>query len=190
MKKRIKEILGNKYIGIAAILISLAFLFLIATGPKLAHFSAEEGSYLTHNVLSELQNVDGTPIKVNPAIKTQWINGKQLRIKTSVNLECGEEITGGNFEIRGDTIILKYDKSITCFGHCHCMDNGAGLTYVLTDLEEKDYEFQIEGGMNPVSFIAYLLWAALYLVVEIINGIVYLALYLLAELIKFLTGQN
>lgn len=81
--------------------------------------------------------------------ETFWLNNNTLQIKAYVKINCAADIKQGNFEIRDDKIILKY-ASTRCnpCTSCECTHE---LTYKLTDLDKKDYEFELKEEWNILS---------------------------------------
>lgn len=77
--------------------------------------------------------------------ETNWLDDKTLHIKAYVSINCAEEITGVDFEINDDKIILVYDsprcgENFTC-ARCMCAHE---LTYHFSELEKKEYSFELK----------------------------------------------
>ena len=70
-----------------------------------------------------------------------WVDDTTLVVTAYVNINCAEEITGGDFKIYGDKIILEYTspECETCT-FCLCAHK---LTYRFTNLEKKEYHFEL-----------------------------------------------
>lgn len=72
----------------------------------------------------------------------KWLDDTTLQVKACVRINCGEKIEGGDYEMIGNKIILSY-KSPLCKELCmDCMCDH-GLTYKFTNLEKKDYQFEL-----------------------------------------------
>jgi|GEM_PF-1441708 len=77
--------------------------------------------------------------------ETNWLDNETLQIKAYVSINCAEEIVGGDFEINDDKIILMY-ASPRCgddFACARCMC-AHELVYRLSDLEKKEYSFELK----------------------------------------------
>lgn len=74
--------------------------------------------------------------------KVDWIDDTTVVVTVRVNINCAEEIEGGDFYILGNTITLKYisPECKTC-AFCLCAHE---MTYKFTNLEKKDYQFELE----------------------------------------------
>jgi len=74
--------------------------------------------------------------------KTEWLDDTTLVVTVYVGINCAEEIEGGGFQIFDSRIILEYTcpKCETCT-FCLCAQE---LTYKFTNLEKKEYQFEIE----------------------------------------------
>ncbi len=70
-----------------------------------------------------------------------WLDETTLEVKAVVAINCVETIKGGDYEVIGNKIILKYRPSgcETC-ATCLC---AAELGYKFTNLEKKDYELEL-----------------------------------------------
>ena len=73
--------------------------------------------------------------------EVQWLGSTTLLIKAFVNINCAESMMGGDFEIDGNTVTLKYQhtKCTECTS-CECIHE---LTYQFTNLERRDYQFKL-----------------------------------------------
>ncbi|KYK29210.1 MAG: hypothetical protein HXS48_01805 [Theionarchaea archaeon] len=71
-----------------------------------------------------------------------WIDDTTLVVTVLVGINCAEEIEGGDFRIVGNTIILQFTspQCETCT-FCVCAHE---LTYKFTNLEKKEYQFELE----------------------------------------------
>lgn len=73
---------------------------------------------------------------------THWVDDTTLVITAMVGLNCAEKIESGDYKIIGNTIILEYTapKCEVC-ATCECAHE---LTYRFTNLEKKDYSYELE----------------------------------------------
>jgi hypothetical protein len=73
--------------------------------------------------------------------KVEWENNT-LNVKAYVAINCAEEITRGNYKLSKDNITLTYTcpKCVIC---TTCMETNE-LNYKFTNLEKKDYEFELK----------------------------------------------
>ena len=73
--------------------------------------------------------------------EVQWLGSTTLLVRALVSINCAEKMGGGDFEIYGNTITLKYQhtKCTEC-ASCECIHE---LTYQFTNLERKDYQFEL-----------------------------------------------
>jgi len=71
-----------------------------------------------------------------------WVDETTLIVTVYVGINCAEEIEGGDFEIYDSRIILIYTSPMceTCT-FCLCAQE---MTYKFTNLEKKDYQFEIK----------------------------------------------
>ncbi len=71
-----------------------------------------------------------------------WIDETTVVVTVYVNINCAEEIKDGGFKIYGSRIILKYTspQCETCT-FCLCAHK---MVYKFTNLEKKDYQFELE----------------------------------------------
>lgn len=74
--------------------------------------------------------------------KVDWLDDTTVVVVVQVNINCAEEIEGGDFYILGNTITLKYisPKCETC-AFCLCAHE---MVYKFTNLEKKEYQFVLE----------------------------------------------
>jgi len=75
-------------------------------------------------------------------ISTDWVSEKELSVVAYVRTYCSKVEMTGDYEINGNTLILKY--RITwgdAFSRCMCAHK---LVYDLTGIEKKDYNVTIE----------------------------------------------
>jgi hypothetical protein len=71
-----------------------------------------------------------------------WIDDSTLEVTVIIVINCAEKIRGGKYEIRDNTIILKYD-SPECEECVFCLCANR-LTYRFGGIEKKEYYFTIE----------------------------------------------
>ncbi len=71
-----------------------------------------------------------------------WLDEETLVVTVYVGINCAEEIEGGDFQVFDSKITLKYTspQCETCT-FCLCAHK---LTYKFTNLERKDYQFELE----------------------------------------------
>ena len=72
-----------------------------------------------------------------------WINDTSLQVKAYVNINCAEKIENTDYEIIDGKIVLIY-KSPRCkifCANCFCTHE---LVYNFTNLEKKDYQFELK----------------------------------------------
>jgi len=80
--------------------------------------------------------------------EVEWLNNKNLRIKAYANINCGARITNADYQLAGDTILLKYSWKYSVFdihgtqmvAYCFCAQE---LNYLLKNLEKKNYKFKL-----------------------------------------------
>ena len=72
----------------------------------------------------------------------EWLDDTTMVVTVLVNINCGEEIEGGDFKIYGNNVILIYDcpQCETCT-FCYCVHE---MTYRFTNIEKQDYTFELE----------------------------------------------
>ncbi|MBU7029558.1 MAG: hypothetical protein HXS48_21680 [Theionarchaea archaeon] len=75
--------------------------------------------------------------------ETTWLDDTTLEVKVYVAINCAEEVESGSYELVNDTIILRYTCP-ECDEDCVRCLCGYELTYTFTNLEQMDYQFQIE----------------------------------------------
>lgn len=83
------------------------------------------------------------PLTTNMGVtETTWLDEETLVVTVYVGINCAEEIEGGDFQIYDNRIILKYTspQCETCT-FCLCAQK---MTYKFTNLERKDYQFELE----------------------------------------------
>jgi hypothetical protein len=73
-----------------------------------------------------------------------WLDDTTLEIKVYVIINCAEEIEDGNYELVNNKIILKYISPECEVEECVKCLCGFELTYTFTNLENKDYIFEVE----------------------------------------------
>jgi hypothetical protein len=71
-----------------------------------------------------------------------WIDNNTLEVTVVVAINCAEKIRGGTYDIRDNTITLKYDapECEECV-FCLCAHE---LIYRFGGIEKKDYTFTVE----------------------------------------------
>ncbi len=74
--------------------------------------------------------------------KTLWLNNTTLEVKVYVSINCAETVIKGDYKIQDNKIILEYEKT-QCdpCTTCMCVHE---LIYKFTNLEKKDYQFELE----------------------------------------------
>ena len=74
-----------------------------------------------------------------------WLDNATLQINTYLIINCAEKIEYGDYKRINDTVILKYN-SPACNGKNPCMDCICAheLLYKFTNLEKRDYQFELE----------------------------------------------
>ena len=72
----------------------------------------------------------------------EWLNNKTLNVKSYVAINCAKEIENGSYKIIKDKINLIY-KSPKCEICTTCMRTHE-LNYKFTNLEKRDYEFELQ----------------------------------------------
>lgn len=74
--------------------------------------------------------------------ETTWIDETTLVVTVLVGINCAEEIEGGDYQLYGNKIVLQYisPQCETCT-FCICAHE---LTYKFTNLEKKEYQFELE----------------------------------------------
>jgi hypothetical protein len=73
---------------------------------------------------------------------THWVDDTTLVVTVMVGLNCAVEIEDGNYHIVGEIIILKYTApECDVCATCECAHE---LTYTFTNIEKKDYTFELE----------------------------------------------
>ncbi|MBU6998619.1 MAG: hypothetical protein HXS41_01870 [Theionarchaea archaeon] len=86
---------------------------------------------------------DIDPYNTDMGVKNvRWIDDETLVVTVYVNINCAEEITDGDYQILGDTIILEYTapECKTCT-FCLCAHK---MTYRFQNLEKKEYQFELK----------------------------------------------
>jgi len=83
---------------------------------------------------------DESDIGIN---ETTWIDDTTLNVKANVLINCGEEIINGSYLLVDDIITLYYN-SPECVEECMDCMCGVVLYYNFTNLDKKDYQFQLE----------------------------------------------
>jgi len=72
----------------------------------------------------------------------KWSDKTTLEIKALVSVNCAENVTGGDYEIQGNKIILKYIPSgCDPCALCKCVNE---LNYKIKGLTQKEYEFELK----------------------------------------------
>ncbi len=82
--------------------------------------------------------------KTNLGIKEiKWLNETTLQVKAYISINCAEDIQGGDYEIEGNQITLKYisPKCKEVCAECMCAHE---LVFKLFNLEKKDYKFELK----------------------------------------------
>jgi hypothetical protein len=74
--------------------------------------------------------------------ETLWLNNNSLCVKSYILINCGEIIENGSFQIVNTTISLYY-LSPECVEECTDCMCGVVLFYNFTNLEKKDYNFEL-----------------------------------------------
>jgi len=74
--------------------------------------------------------------------ETLWLNNNSLCVKAYILINCGEIIENGSFQIVNNTISLYY-ISPECVEECMDCMCGVVLFYNFTNLEKKDYNFEL-----------------------------------------------
>ncbi len=74
-------------------------------------------------------------------VEEKWVSQSNLGIKAEVEINCADEILDGDFEIKGNKIILKYTTTDNPKVLCVCQNE---LNYTIKDLEKKEYEFELK----------------------------------------------
>ena len=78
-----------------------------------------------------------------PGVKeSAWLDGTTLEVKAYAVINCAETVEGGDYEISGDKIILKYTAP-PCNEICMDCMCAHELTYKFTNLENKEYTFEL-----------------------------------------------
>jgi len=75
--------------------------------------------------------------------ETIWIDNTTLNVKANVLINCGEEIINGSYQLVDDKITLYYN-SPECVEECMDCMCGVVLYYNFTNLDKKDYQFELE----------------------------------------------
>lgn len=84
-----------------------------------------------------------SPLETNMGVQdVTWVDETTLIVTVYVGINCAEEVEGGDFEIYDSRIILIYEspQCETCT-FCLCAQK---MTYKFTNLEKKDYQFEIK----------------------------------------------
>lgn len=74
--------------------------------------------------------------------ETLWLNSNSFFVKAYILINCGEIIENGSFQIVNNTISLYY-ISPECVEECMDCMCGVILFYNFTNLEKKDYNFEL-----------------------------------------------
>ncbi|MEM4703351.1 MAG: hypothetical protein QXP53_02615 [Candidatus Pacearchaeota archaeon] len=76
--------------------------------------------------------------------RVTWLDNNTLLVEVYIRLVCAcENVTKGDYEINGTKIVLKYkvDAVSDVCATCMCVHK---LDYKFTNLEKKDYQFELE----------------------------------------------
>jgi len=115
------------------------------TTPEPANTITKQGITLEFS-FSECNGEYGPYDKIELGIQDiNWLDSTTLEVKSKVNINCGEQIQEGDFEINDDLITLKY-KVPDCFQTDSCLrcTCGSDLIYEFSNLEQEEYEFELE----------------------------------------------
>lgn len=88
----------------------------------------------------------------DPAITYNWPKKTILDVRAKVQVNCAEAILGGDYEIRDNEIIFKYQKTkCQICTTCSCPHT---LDYRLKNLPQKDYQFSVESVVVKPGFLS------------------------------------
>lgn len=132
-------LIKQKTVLITYVAISLSAIFFLqftasAKEPQL-YFSSEPCLPSQHMTDNANNSMNG-----NLVGRKEWIDKNELLIEGSVEENCAAEITNGDYELDGDTLILKY-YAIGQMANCMCMHN---VAYRIKNLPKKEYEISIQ----------------------------------------------
>jgi hypothetical protein len=124
----------NYILGIALIIAVIIILYIFLAIPKKSSVNLNF-SYEPTNQAFFCEYGSSNIREVN------WKENNILQVKVRDNINCGNKVVGGSYNLEGNKIILYYQ--VTGAGLANCV-SCTNMTYEITGLEKKEYIFELK----------------------------------------------